>query len=74
MPKPSNEEIGQRLHASGYLDQFEKAVAADDPMLVVAILQEAGVNNETISRLLLQLDKEYLVALVEAGRAAAAAT
>jgi hypothetical protein len=73
MPKPSNEEIGQRLHASGYLDQFEKAVAADDPMQVVAILQEAGVNNETISRLLLQLDKEYLVALVEAGRAAAAA-
>lgn len=73
MPKPSNEEIGQRLHSSGYLEQFEKAVAADDPMLVVAILQEVGVNNETISRMLLQLDKEYLMALVDAGRAAAAA-
>jgi hypothetical protein len=72
MPKPSNEEIGQRLHASGFLEQFEKAVAADDPMLVVAILQEVGMNNETISRMLLELDKDYLLALVDAGRAAAA--
>jgi hypothetical protein len=73
MSKPSNEEIGQRLHSAGYLVQFEKAVAADDPMLVVAILQEVGVNNETISRMLLQLDKDYLLALVDAGHAAAPA-
>lgn len=71
MPQASNAEIGQRLFSSGYLDQFEKAVAADDPMQVVAILQEVGVSNETISRMLLQLDKEYLMALVDAGRAAA---
>lgn len=70
MPQASNAEIGQRLFSSGYLDQFEKAVAADDPMQVVAILQEVGVSNETISRMLLQLDKEYLMALIDAGRAA----
>lgn len=71
MVQASNAEIGQRLHSSGYLEQFEKAVAADDPMAVVAILQEVGVSNETISRMLLQLDKDYLMALVDAGRAAA---
>jgi hypothetical protein len=72
MPQASNAEIGQRLFSSGYLDQFEKAVAADDPMAVVTILQEVGIDRETISRMLLQLDKDYLLALVDAGRAAAA--
>ena len=73
MPQPpaSNAEIGQRLFTSGLLEQFEQAVAADDPMGVVEILQEVGVDNETISRMLLQLDKDYLMALVDAGRAAA---
>ena len=73
MPQPpaSNAEIGQRLFTSGFLEQFEQAVAADDPMGVVEILQEVGVSNETISRMLLQLDKDYLMALVDAGRAAA---
>ena len=73
MPQASNAEIGQRWFSSGYLDEFEKAVAADDPMLVVTILQEVGIDRETISRMLLQLDKDYLLALVDAGRAAAAA-
>jgi hypothetical protein len=71
MAQASNAEIGQRLFSSGYLEQFEKAIAADDPMQVVAILQEVGVSNETISRMLLQLDKEYLLALVDAGHNAA---
>jgi hypothetical protein len=71
MPKPSNDEIGERLHSSGRLGAFEEAVAADDPMSVVVILQEVGVDNETISRMLLQLDKEYLLALIDAGHAAA---
>lgn len=71
MAQASNAEIGQRLFSSGHLDQFEKAIAADDPMQVVAILQEVGVSNETISRMLLQLDRDYLMALVDAGRAAA---
>lgn len=71
MPKPSNDEIGERLHSSGRLGVFEEAVAADDPMSVVVILQEVGVDNETISRMLLQLDKEYLLALIDAGHAAA---
>jgi len=71
MPRASNAEIGQLLFSSGFLDQFATAVEADDPMLVVAILQEVGVDRETISRMLLQLDKEYLRALVDAGRAAA---
>jgi hypothetical protein len=71
MTQASNAEIGQRLFSSGHLDQFAQAVAADDPMQVVAILLEVGVDKETISRMLLQLDKEYLLSLVDAGRAAA---
>jgi hypothetical protein len=70
MSQASNAEIGQRLYASGYLQQFEQAIAADDPMVVVAILQEVGVKNETISRMLLQLDKDYLMALVDAAHEA----
>ncbi len=70
MPKASNEEIGQRLFSSGRLEEFEKAVASDDPMNVVMILQEVGVDNETISRMLLQLDREYVLALIDAGHAA----
>lgn len=71
MSKDSNAEIGQRLFASGHLDQFEKAVNADDSMAVVMMLQEVGVAPETISRMLLQLDKDYLLVLIDAGRAAA---
>jgi hypothetical protein len=71
MARASNIEIGQRLFSSGNLEQFEKAVAADDPMGVVTLLQDVGVDNETISRMLLQLDKEYLLALIDAGHAAA---
>jgi len=70
-PRASNEEIGQRLFSSGALPRFEAAVASDDPMNVVMILQDVGVDNETISRMLLQLDKEYLLALIDAGHAAA---
>lgn len=71
MPQDSNAEIGQRLSTSGRLDDFEKAVESDDAMTVVMILQEVGVGNETISRMLLQLDKDYLLALIDAGRGAA---
>lgn len=71
MPQDSNAEIGQRLSSSGRLDDFERAVASDDSMAVVVILQEVGVGNETISRMLLQLDKDYLLALIDAGRGAA---
>lgn len=71
MSKDSNAEIGQRLFSSGRLDEFENAVNTDDSMTVVTMLQDVGVENETISRMLLQLDKDYLLALVDAGRAAA---
>lgn len=71
MSRDSNAEIGQRLSTSGRLDDFEKAVESDDSMTVVMILQEVGVGNETISRMLLQLDKDYLLALIDAGRGAA---
>lgn len=66
----SNEEIGRRLYEKGHLEQFEAAIANDDPMGVAAILQDVGVGNDAISRMLLELDKEYLLALVDAGRAA----
>lgn len=71
MARPSTDEIGKRLHESGRLAEFEKAIAGDDAMSVVMVLQELGVENEVISRMLLELDKEYLLALVDAGRAAA---
>lgn len=70
MPQDSNAEIGRRLFSSGALERFEKAIASDDPMSVVMVLQEVGVDNETISRMLLQLDRDYLMALVDAGRSA----
>ncbi len=70
MSRSSNAEIGQRLFTSGRLEEFEKAVKSDDSMAVVMILQEVGVGNETISRMLLQLDKEYVLALIDAGREA----
>lgn len=71
MAAPSTDELGTRLHEAGHLAEFERAVAADDPMGVVVILQEIGVPNEIISRMLLELDKDYLLALIDAGRAAA---
>jgi hypothetical protein len=71
MPQSSNAEIGQRLFTSGRLEEFEKAVERDDSMAVVMILQEVGVDNHTIGRMLLQLDKEYVLALIDAGREAA---
>jgi hypothetical protein len=71
MAAASNEEIGKRLYENGHLEQFEQAIANDDPMGVAAILQDAGVANETISRMLLELDKDYLLALVDAGRVVA---
>jgi hypothetical protein len=71
MPQDSTDEIGKRLFSAGRLAPFEAAIAADDAMTVVAILQDVGVDPETIGRMLLQLDKEYLLALVDAGHAAA---
>ncbi len=73
MPQEADAEIGQRLFSSGVLDEFERAVATDDSMVVVMLLEDVGVDTETIGRMLLQLDKAYLLALVEAGHAAAAA-
>ncbi|MEM9453871.1 MAG: hypothetical protein AAGF11_06805 [Myxococcota bacterium] len=67
----SSREIGLKLHASGQLDRFEKAVESDDSMEVVTILQTIGVGEEIISRMLLQLDKDYLLELIDAGRRAA---
>ena len=67
----SSKEIGLKLHSSGQLDAFERAVEKDDSMEVVTILQAIGVSEEIISRMLLQLDKDYVLELVDAGRNAA---
>ena len=66
----SSQEIGLKLHASGQLDRFEQAVESGDAMEVVTILQSIGVAEEIISRMLLQLDKDYLLELVDAARRA----
>lgn len=70
MAPPSTDELGKRLHETGRLAEFEMAIAGDDPMSVVMILQDVDVPNEVISRMLLELDKEYLLALVDAAHAA----
>lgn len=67
----SSQEIGLKLHSSGQLDRFEQAVEKDDSMEVVTILQGIGVEEEIISRMLLQLDKDYLLEMIDAGRRAA---
>jgi len=72
MPPTSTEEIGRNLHETGLLAEFERAISQDDSLQVVAILQRCGVDDEIITRMILQLDKDYLLALAEAGRTAAA--
>ncbi len=72
MPPASSQEIGQKLHASGLLPEFERAIKENDSMQVVAILQRCDVSDEIITRMLLELDKDYLLALLEAGKTAAA--
>ena len=71
MAPPSTDELGKIIHDTGRLPALEKAVDGDDPMGVVMILQDVGVTNEVISRMLLELDKEYLLALVDAAHASA---
>jgi hypothetical protein len=68
----SSGEIGQRLHSTGALDRFEQAIEADDAMEVMTILESVEVEPEIISRMLLQLDKDYLLELASTGRDAAA--
>ncbi len=72
MPPGSSQELGQQLYASGKLADFERAVESDDSMTVVTVLQDVGVGEEIISRMLLQLDKDYLLELVDAARRASA--
>ncbi|MCX4241528.1 hypothetical protein [Paraliomyxa miuraensis] len=70
MAPPSTDELGKIIYETGRLAELEKAIEGDDPMGVVVVLQDVGVSNEVISRMLLELDKEYLLALVDAAHAA----
>ncbi len=58
--KYSGMTVNERLYASGLIDRFDKALAIKDVKIIMEILKQIELNDESINAIIESLNSEKL--------------